>query len=455
VYLELLYSILKLGLQRAPNLKSMGTKYTAKEVVSVLPIVNFTNIHKHKFHEIIDVRTPWEYAEDHVQGSINIPVLSNEERAQVGTLYASDKLQGRKVGAALITRNISDHILNHFKDKDLDYSPLVYCWRGGQRSRSMATILKEIGFQPSLMQGGYKAYRKHVCTYLTYEESEKSAVLGQTNLDRQKWIRISGVTGSGKTLLLKALKERGEQILDLEDLAKHKGSILGDYPDAKQPSQKGFETLLYNEIEQLDASAVVWLENEGSKIGNIGVSRRVWEKMCVSPRVHIKVDLQDRAEYILQDYNYLIENAALDLPGLLKRLEKYAGGKKFAHWIKLLGDKQHKELVLSLMEYYDASYRVPSGTPLRECCMPAGLLLDWEKMVASDYITDFINIGQQHLQTTLETETTCDLNNGHSDAVNSSIDTVNKPVDSVKSSSDAVNKTVDAVNGLSELSINT
>ena len=261
----------------------------------------------------------------------------------------------------------------------------------------MATILKEIGFSPSLMQAGYKAYRKHVCTYLTYAEEEKTAVLGVTNLDRLNLVRISGVTGSGKTLILKALQARGEQILDLEDLAKHKGSILGDYPDEPQPSQKAFETALYNELERLDDSRVVWVENEGSKIGNIGVSRRLWEKMCASPRVHIRVDLEDRADYILRDYKYLLENnTSLDLPGLLKRLEKYAGAKKHDHWMKLLKEARHRELVLSLMEYYDASYRVPTGTPLSDCVMPPGLLTDWQSLVHSEYISQFITIGQEY-----------------------------------------------------------
>ncbi|XP_023346600.1 uncharacterized protein LOC111715500 isoform X2 [Eurytemora carolleeae] len=264
-----------------PAMISMGTKYTAKEVVSILPIVGFTELKKFTFSEIIDVRTPLEFAEDRIRGAINLPVLNNEQRAEVGTLYCSDKLKGRKVGAALISRNISDHILNHFKEKDLNYKPLIYCWRGGQRSRSMAIILKEIGFQPVLLQGGYKAYRQHVCSYLCQEKTEDQPL---TNLDKIRLVRISGATGSGKTLLLKALKARGEQILDLEDLAKHKGSILGDYPSENQPSQKGFESDLFNNIEELSPSSVVWIENEGSRVGNVGVSRRLWEKMCKSPR---------------------------------------------------------------------------------------------------------------------------------------------------------------------------
>eukprot|EP00088_Acartia_fossae_P059232 TRINITY_DN7005_c0_g1_i7.p1 TRINITY_DN7005_c0_g1~~TRINITY_DN7005_c0_g1_i7.p1 ORF type:complete len:409 (-),score=68.63 TRINITY_DN7005_c0_g1_i7:61-1287(-) len=366
-----------------------------KEVVSILPSIAFSDLKNHKFDEIIDVRTPLEFAEDHVQGAINLPVLSNEERAQVGTLYASDKLKGRKIGAALIARNISDHIMNHFQDKELDYKPLIYCWRGGQRSRSMATILKEIGFQPSLLQAGYKQYRKTICNYLCTEENEKD---GETNLERIKLVRISGATGSGKTLLLKALEERGEQILDLEYLAKHKGSILGDYPDAGQPSQKFFETELYNQLEALKTDKVVWVENEGSKIGNLNVSRRLFERMSSSPRVHITVDMDDRVDYILKDYEYLISNPDLKLPDLLKRIEKYAGKKTCDAWLKLLGEKNYRELVVGLIKYYDSSYKVPKGESLATLAMPSGLLLDFPKLTSSQYVDNFISIGDEYLK---------------------------------------------------------
>jgi len=361
-----------------------------KEVVSVLPVMPFQDIALGNFDEIIDCRTPLEFQEDHVLGSINLPVLSNEERAEVGTLYCSDKLKGRKVGAAKIARNISDHILDHFKDKDLEYRPLVYCWRGGQRSRSMATILKEIGFQPTLLQAGYKAYRQNITKFLCngYDESPDD-IIRDLN-----FIRISGVTGSGKTLLLQALQARGEQILDLEDLAKHKGSILGDYPDEPQPSQKFFETKLFNEIHKLNTGSVIWLENEGSKIGNIGVSRRVWEKMCRSPRVHIKVDLDDRIDYVLKDYKYLIENDKL--PDLLKRLEKYAGNKTYTAWIKLNDEGKYRELVKDLIKYYDSSYKTPTGPALREFNIPPGYLLNESEYTASALLTEFIQTGRDY-----------------------------------------------------------
>jgi len=376
-----------------------GSKGTQKEIVYLsLPIVSFTEIQNHTFDEIIDVRTPLEFAEDHVQGAINLPVLNNEQRAEVGTLYSKDTLQGRKVGAALIASNISDHIMNHFKDKSLDYKPLVYCWRGGQRSRSMTTILKEIGFQPSLMQGGYKQYRKHICNYLCIEEPGEGNGQTKKKLDKIKLIRISGHTGSGKTLLLKALEDRGEQILDLEFFAKHKGSILGDYPDSGQPSQKWFETVLYNYIESLETDKVVWVENEGSKIGSVNVSRRLFEKMCRSPRVHINVSLEDRVDYILKDYDYLIHNKELKLPELLKRIEKYAGKKTCTAWLKHLEEKNYRELVIGLIKYYDASYKTPIGDAMTTLPMPSGLLLDIEKLASSQYIDTFITIGKEYLE---------------------------------------------------------
>jgi len=163
-----------------------------------------------------------------------------------------------------------------------------------------------------------------------------------------------------------------------------------------QPSQKWFETELFNTIESFDSSRVVWLENEGSKIGRVGVSRRVWEKMKISPRVHIKASQEDRTNYILKDYHYFLCPGS-NMPSLLKQLEKYAGQKTYLKWIKLFEEGEFRELTTSLMEYYDASYRVPSGVPIREMIMPDGLLLNADAMIGSNYISDFIQLGNQHI----------------------------------------------------------
>src|SRR6188474_3521832 len=185
------------------------------------------------FDAIIDVRSPAEFAEDHVPGALSCPVLDNDERARVGTIYKqTSPYEAKKIGAALVARNIAGHLEAALADKPRGWKPLVYCWRGGQRSAAMAHVLREVGWDAMTLQGGYKAYRRYVVASL--------AQLPQ----RINFRVIHGVTGSGKSRLLRALADAGAQVLDLEDLAAHRGSVLGNLPGRPQPSQKMFESLL-------------------------------------------------------------------------------------------------------------------------------------------------------------------------------------------------------------------
>lgn len=190
-----------------------------------------------QFTEIVDVRSPSEFAEDHIPGAINRPVLDDAERIRVGTIYKQvNPFEARKVGAALVSRNIARHIDDHFVAKGKDYRPLVYCWRGGQRSGSLATILTQIGFRVSVLHGGYKTYRGEVMD-------------GLRDLPKRFEFRIlAGATGSGKTRVLRSLQAAGGQVLDLEALANHRGSLLGSEPDSPQPAQRLFESRLYQRL---------------------------------------------------------------------------------------------------------------------------------------------------------------------------------------------------------------
>jgi len=205
--------------------------------------------------EIIDVRAPEEFAIDHVPGAINLPVLSDTQRKEIGTIYKHDSsFEAKKIGAAYITANISRHLEQHFADKPRHYRPLVYCWRGGQRSQSLATILDAVGWYVRVLEGGYKAYRQSVLN-------------GLRELPAQfRFIIVGGLTGSGKTRLLQAIRHQGGQALDLEHLANHKGSLLGGQPTS-QPSQKGFETALHSALSKLDPKQPVFVEAESSRIG--------------------------------------------------------------------------------------------------------------------------------------------------------------------------------------------
>jgi len=323
-------------------------------------------------------------------GAINLPVLSNEQRVQVGTLYHKDIMAGRKLGAALITANISKHILEHFTSKAGNYRPLVYCWRGGQRSRSMALILREIGFQAAIFQGGYKEYRQLVRE--TVQESEL-----RNRIDEFKFILMSGTTGSGKSLILETLEKRGEQMIHLELLARHKGSVLGNYPGEVQPSQKLFESQLFHLLQfQMDPSKVVWLEYESFKIGNITVPK-LSNKMLVSDRVHIEATLDDRVTYILQDYSYICADPEA-LKATLRRLDRLAGKKVVDSWRRLVDEGQFEQLVRNLVvDYYDRCYRIPRGEALEVFQLPDGLILDKIALLNSALVGRLIDLGESHL----------------------------------------------------------
>src|SRR5690606_7651800 len=199
-----------------------------------------------RYDAIIDVRSPLEFAEDHIPGAINCPVLSNEERVEVGTLYRqAGAFAAKTVGAALVAKNSAQHIENSFADHPQGWKPLIYCWRGGNRSGAMAHILARIGWSATQLEGGYKAYRGHVNTELaTLPASFRFHVL-------------CGPTGSGKSRLLRHLTEQGAQVLDLEALARHRGSVLGNLPDQPQPSQKRFESCIWQLLRHYDPSRPV------------------------------------------------------------------------------------------------------------------------------------------------------------------------------------------------------
>ncbi|MCW8843382.1 MAG: tRNA 2-selenouridine(34) synthase MnmH, partial [Rhodobacteraceae bacterium] len=219
------------------------------------------------FDDIIDVRSPAEYAEDHIPGAISLPVLSNEERAKVGTIYVQeDRFLARKIGAALVARNAAIHLEGALADRTGEWRPLVYCWRGGQRSGSFTSILQQVGWRADIVTGGYKSYRRLVVRAL-YDTPVSHKV-----------ILIDGGTGTAKTRLLSHIAAQGGQVLDLEAMAEHRGSVFGPMGD-QQPSQKAFESRLAMALVQLDLSRPVFVEAESSKIGRIILPPSLWKAM--------------------------------------------------------------------------------------------------------------------------------------------------------------------------------
>ncbi len=259
-----------------------------------------------EFDDIIDVRSPAEYADDHIPGAMNCPALNNPQRAQVGTIYKQvSAFEARKLGGALVARNLAQALLDHFQDKPKSWRPLIYCWRGGQRSGSFVTWFRLIGWDACQLEGGYKRFRRQVIDELA-------------RLAPQASLRVvCGATGSAKTRLLEALAAQGAQVLDLEALAAHKGSLLGALPGIAQPTQKSFETRLYSQLQRLDLAQPVFVEAESRKIGAVQIPDGLLQRMREAPCLTLDATRDARIEFLLRDYAYLGD----DVPALKLKIE--------------------------------------------------------------------------------------------------------------------------------------
>ncbi|WP_374344222.1 tRNA 2-selenouridine(34) synthase MnmH [Azonexus sp.] len=298
------------------------------------------------YDEIIDVRSPAEYAEDHIPGAISCPVLDDAQRAEVGTLYKQvSPFEAKKLGAALISINIARHLQERFLDRPKSWKPLIYCWRGGDRSGSMTTIFRAIGWQAGQLDGGYKAFRRHVIDRLAELPG------------RFRFHVIAGPTGSAKTRILQAVGERGEQVLDLEGLACHKGSVLGVLPDRPQPSQKAFETALWQALEAFDPERPVYVEAESRKIGNLHLPEAVIERIRSGSCLRVEAGLDARVAFLLDDYAYFFPRPDL-LCQRLDALRALVGRETLERWNDLVAAADWPTLVRELLEqHYDPQYR--------------------------------------------------------------------------------------------------
>ncbi len=297
------------------------------------------------YSEVIDVRSPAEYAEDHLPGAINLPVLNNQERAEVGTTYKQvSAFMARKQGAALVSQNLAYHLGHHFADKPKAYHPLIYCWRGGQRSHSMALVLTQVGWRTTLLTGGYKTYRTYVrkqLEQLPYHFSYRV---------------LCGLTGTAKTEILQALAHKQVQVLDLEGVANHRGSLLGAAETSGQPSQKLFESKLLIQLQAFDPDRPVWVEAESSKIGECYVPQALWKQMKAAPGVEVQAPMMSRVAWLLAHYDHFTQN-----PGLLKdklnQLQRSYSKAQIQDWHQLIDGDQWSDLVRSLLEqHYDPAY---------------------------------------------------------------------------------------------------
>ncbi|MDP1998454.1 MAG: tRNA 2-selenouridine(34) synthase MnmH [Rhodoferax sp.] len=299
----------------------------------------------HEFDTVIDARSEGEFDEDHLPRAINWPTLNNDERREIGTLYKQvNAFEAKKRGAAIAARNIAGHIDREVIDKPKDWKPLAYCWRGGKRSGSLSLILSEIGFRVTLLEGGYKAFRAAVVA------------------DIPRWVSglqfrvICGTTGSGKTRLLQALSAQGAQVIDLEALANHRSSVLGAIPGQPQPTQKRFDTLVWDALRRLDPTRPVFIESESKKVGNVAVPVSLIEAMRQSPCLNLVLPDAERVALLMEDYDFFVR----DVEHFCNRLEvliEFRGKVVVDGWTSLVRAGNIEPVVQELLtQHYDPVY---------------------------------------------------------------------------------------------------
>jgi len=299
-----------------------------------------------RFELIIDVRSPAEFALDHIPGAVNFPVLDNEERAKIGTLYKQvSPFAAKKLGAALVSRNIANHLENNFLELPREWRPLIYCWRGGERSGAFTHILNRIGWKAMQLEGGYQGFRRTVIDGLEEAAQQFSFQV------------VCGMTGSGKTRILQEAQKLGAQVLDLEALAIHRGSVLGNEPNIEQPSQKGFETELWNALRFLDSSKPVLVESESKKVGGVHIPDALMEKIRNGACIELRSSTQTRVSWLMREYHHFLSDAD-NFKSKLALLTAHYGKVQIAKWNDAIDAGRFPELVEELLvKHYDPSYQ--------------------------------------------------------------------------------------------------
>lgn len=297
------------------------------------------------FSAVIDARSESEYALDHIPGAVNWPSLNDEERRVIGTIYKQvSPFEAKKRGAAIVARNVAAHIERELLDTPKNWQPLVYCWRGGNRSGAMATILGAIGFRVTLVEGGYKAYRQALLEDLP------------PTVTQLKFRVVCGRTGTGKTHLLQALARAGAQVLDLEALAEHRSSVLGLIPGRPQPSQKHFDSRLWQALRAMDPAREVYVEAESKRVGNVTVPECLIDAMRASPCLTLEMPLPARVELLLRDYAFFTRDIDF-FCDRLATLVALRGREMVARWQDQARSGDLAGVVLALLdEHYDPKY---------------------------------------------------------------------------------------------------
>ncbi|MBL8326417.1 MAG: tRNA 2-selenouridine(34) synthase MnmH [Rubrivivax sp.] len=298
-----------------------------------------------EFDAVIDARSESEYSLDHLPGAVNWPTLNDAERAEIGTTDRQvSAFEARKRGAVIAARNIARHLEQHALALPREWKPLVYCWRGGQRSGALATLLDAIGFRTCALEGGYREFRRAVLRDL---EALPAALAFHV---------IAGRTGSGKSRLLTALAAEGAQVLDLEALARHRGSVLGLVPGDTQPAQKAFETSLWQALRGLDPMRPVWAESESRTIGRLRVPEPLLARLRSAPCVVVQMPAAARVALLMHDYGHFVRDTEAFCERLAA-LREHRGAEAVARWQALARAGEHAAVVHELLVlHYDPVY---------------------------------------------------------------------------------------------------
>ena len=301
--------------------------------------------HLERFDAILDARSPSEHAEDHLPGAMSTPVLDDAQRASVGTLYKqAGTFEAKRVGAALVSRNIADILDRQLQSCGRDWKPLVYCWRGGNRSGALATVMARIGWHTSVLEGGYREFRRRVISDLHALPA------------RLRFVVVAGRTGSGKSLMLERAAALGAQVLDLEQLARHRGSVLGHLPDCPQPSQRRFETLIWERLRSLDPARPVLVESESRKVGQCQVPEQLILAMRASACVVIDTPDDVRVALLVAEYDHFVQDSQRLQPRM-EALVPHLGRRRVDDWMELARARRWPEFVTSVLhEHYDPAY---------------------------------------------------------------------------------------------------
>ena len=320
-----------------------------------------------EFSTIIDARSESEFAEDHLPGAVNWPSLTDAERAEVGTLHKqTSAFDARKRGAALVAANVARHLEREMAGKGKDWAPLIYCWRGGKRSGALALVLDQIGFHTRVLAGGYREYRRAVVSAL---ETLPAAFAFRV---------ICGPTGSGKSRLLQAIAAEGAQVLDLEALANHRGSVLGLVPGSRQPSQKAFDTAIWNVLRRLDPTRPVFVESESKKIGDLRVPEALIARMRTSPCIWLELALDRRVQLLLTEYEHFVTDIEA-FCGRLDALRELRGREVVGGWQVAARRGDVASVVRDLLvTHYDPIYRQSLRRNFPQVEAQAAAALDWD-----------------------------------------------------------------------------